>query len=309
MKWYSFLGNTIKVDLHCHSHFSDGKHDLTFLAARALENGVTHLAISDHDCVEAFRELEQTDVAKIILADDKELQLIPAVEISCGWETSEIHIVGLCINPYSMQLQKLLAVQQRKRLDRVRRIDEKLQQQGTYGLLSTLQDSSAVALTRSHVADYLVTKGVCANRKKVFKTHLNKKGKLYVPPDWCAMAEAIDAIKNAGGITVLAHPGRYPLNKAKLGRLVGDFQSQGGDALEASYPNISPEMKLYLEQLGEKSSLYLSCGSDFHDAEARWTDVGKFPSLSSNAEGRAVWLHPNWIYETGLEQNTKELDR
>jgi hypothetical protein len=68
----------------------------------------------------------------------------------------------------------------------------------------------------------------------------------------------------------------------------------GGEALEASYPNIAPEMKQYLEKLGIEFSMYLSCGSDFHDAAATWTDVGKLPALSSEVAAQVVWQHPVW---------------
>jgi len=283
------VNNSFKVDLHCHTHFSDGKHDLSFLRTRALANGVSHLAITDHDCIDAL----------IATQSDEGPELIPGVEISCALENIEVHVVGLCVNARDQGLTTLLTQQQASRKTRIVRIDEKLQLQGTQGLFETLTSAEAVAMTRSHVADFLVDREVCTNRKKAFKKYLNKGGKLFVPAEWCSMATAIDAIRSAGGIAVLAHPGRYPLKRTKLRRLIETFQILGGEALEASYPNIAPEMKLFLEKLGSDFSLYLSCGSDFHDAAARWTDVGKFPTLSLESEPRAVWRHPIWERYTG----------
>ncbi|MFT7221833.1 MAG: putative metal-dependent phosphoesterase TrpH [Candidatus Azotimanducaceae bacterium] len=282
----------LKADLHCHTHYSDGKHAVSFLVERALENGVTHLAISDHDCTSALSGLEAVEG----------LSFIRGVEISCSWEQMELHIVGLCIDPSNVALQQLLREQQTKRLDRVVKMDQKLEALGTKGLLASLQDSHAIALTRSHVADFLVDHKVCKTRQKAFKTHLNKQGKMYVSSDWCSLEQGVAAIKNAGGIAVIAHPGRYPLNRTKLRRLVESFKTMGGDALEASYPHIAPSMQQDLEKLCVEFGLYVSCGSDFHDAEAHWTDVGKFPPLASNVEEHAVWHHPIWMNQVGEDR-------
>ena len=78
----------MQVDLHCHSHFSDGKHQASFLVERALINHVTHLALTDHDCIDVHTQQ----------IDHMGLSIIKGVEISSAWQNSEIHIVGLCIN-------------------------------------------------------------------------------------------------------------------------------------------------------------------------------------------------------------------
>ena len=160
----------MKVDLHCHSHFSDGKHPAGFLMERALINGVTHLAITDHDCTNVHVDLEGC----------QELTIIMGVEISCAWQNHELHILGLCINARNSQLEHLLSTQQEKRRQRVRHMDTKLAKIGIEGLLPDMSDLSAVAQTRSHVADFLVQRQICKTHQKVFKQYLNKKGKAYV---------------------------------------------------------------------------------------------------------------------------------
>ena len=274
----------MKVDLHCHTCLSDGKHPAAYVIERALENELTHLAITDHDYAQTHSHHENDG-----------LTLIPGVEISCQWGSFEIHVVGLFIDPENISLQTLLSNQQARRHARVAAMDEKLAALGTRGLLANLTEQPAVALTRSHVADFLVARGVCKTRQKAFKTHLNKSGKLYVPAQWCDLSEAVSAIKSARGIAVMAHPGRYPLNKTKLRQLVSAFCEAGGDALEVSYPHIAPEMASFLDKTALANNLYLSAGSDFHDAGAHWTDVGKYPWLNSEASERAVWHHPIWL--------------
>jgi predicted metal-dependent phosphoesterase TrpH len=274
----------MKFDLHCHSHFSDGKHTANFLIERALANNVTHLALTDHDCTDVHVDLDGY----------QELTIIKGVEISCAWMNHEFHIVGLSINPQHLQLENLLSSQQEKRRQRVREVDAKLLKIGIHGLLPYMLELSAVAQTRSHVADFLVKQQFCKTRKTVFKQYLNKGGKAYVSPHWCNLEEAVGAIKSGGGIAVLAHPGRYGITRTKLSYLVDAFKSAGGQAIECTYPSIAMEMQAHLVKLAVNNGLYLSCGSDFHDASAKWTDVGKFPALPENTNQYAVWHHPSW---------------
>ena len=115
-----------------------------------------------------------------------------------------------------------------------------------------------------------------------------------MPAQWCTLDECIHAINSASGFAVLAHPGRYPLNKKKLELLIADFAIAGGEAIEVRYPNISPDMVRLLERFAAERSLYLSIGSDFHDPAAQWTDVGKVPPLSGSSLAQGVQHHPRW---------------
>ena len=274
----------MNADLHCHSYFSDGKHTADFLIERALANNVTHLAITDHDCTNVHVDLEHY----------QELTIIKGVEISCAWQNHELHIVGLSINLQHAQLKNLLSSQQEKRRQRVREMDAKLVKVGIQGLQAYMLDLSAVAQTRSHVADFLVQRQFCKTRKSVFNQYLNKRGKAYVDAHWCTLDEGVEAITSGGGIAVLAHPGRYGINRTKLSYLVDAFKDAGGQAIECTYPSIAVEMQTNLVKLAVNNGLYLSCGSDFHDASATWTDVGKFPALPEKTNQHAVWHHPSW---------------
>ena len=171
---------------------------------------------------------------------------------------------------------------------------ELLQSQGDYDLMAYLNTLPCHALSRSHVADYLVDQGICKNRQKAFKTHLGKGGRLYVEAHWCSLEQAITTINNGGGIAVLAHPGRYPLGKHRLQSLVDEFASYGGEAMEVSYGNIDPKTRRQLADLAASNSLYASIGSDFHDAAAHWTTIGKAPPLEIGAHKNAIWAHPGW---------------
>lgn len=275
----------MKADLHCHSHFSDGKQSTSFLLQRAIENRLTHLALTDHDCIDGLESLR---------CEAGDITIINGVELSCLWNTMEIHIVGLFIDPTNSHIEKLLASQQAQREIRAEAINRNLQKLGIDGLMPYLQSLPCTAYTRSHIADFLVQEKVCKNRQKAFKTHLGKRGRVYAAASCCSLQEGITAILKASGVAVVAHPGRYSLSKTKLSALLDDFKECGGEAIEGSYSNIDPTTKAYLSRLAEEKSLYLSVGSDFHDAAATWTDIGKFPALDQQAIKNAIWLHPKW---------------
>lgn len=277
----------MKPDLHCHSYFSDGKHPPDFLLKRAAENNVTHLAITDHDCTTAFEKP---------IVSDYGVKLIAGVEISCQWNNQEIHLVGLGIDYKNPALQSLLGNQQTLRRSRVTLMADLLHQNGVDGLLQYLKKLPCTVYTRSHVADFLIQYGKVKNKQKAFKQFLGRKGKAYVAFQWQSLEKVIETIKRASGLTVLAHPGRYFLNNRKLEELVTHFAEMGGNAMEVSYGGITPLMQNRLEKLAEASSLYISMGSDFHDTEAHWTDIGKYPSPSSTAKNNAIWNHPRCYF-------------
>lgn len=275
----------MNIDLHCHSHFSDGKHSVEFLIERARHNNIDYLAITDHDCVDAYANSS---------ANGDGLSLVCGVEISCTWESREIHVLGLCIDPEQTILQALLSNQLEQRRERMQAMELRLNKLGHQGLWHYLEALPCAAYTRSHVADFLVEQHICKSRQKAFKTHLGKSGRIYVPASWHTMTDAIQAITAAGGIAVLAHPGRYALTWRKLDALLADFAACGGDGMEVSYGNIQPDVKKRLETLAATHQLYCSAGSDFHDANATWTDIGRFPALSAEAKKNAIWTHPKW---------------
>jgi len=275
----------MKPDLHTHTFLSDGQHSPQHIVDLAINNGVTHLAITDHDCVSKIN---------VNIEPPEALKLIPGVEISANWSNKEIHVVGLFIDSQNPNLNSLLGHQQELRRQRVALMDTKLEALGTPGLVSHMESLPCISWTRSHVADFLVANNVCPSRQKAFKTHLGKKGKLWTTIEWCGVGECVTAIADAGGLAILAHPGRYKFNRSELSKLVAEFKATGGAGLEVEHPNLDPSMATHLQELARENQLYLSCGSDFHDASATWSNVGKFKPLRERFDNMAVWHHPRW---------------
>jgi len=274
-----------RVDLHTHTFYSDGKHPPEYICQQAADADVSHLAITDHDCIDAWTGLQP---------DGHGVTLIAGVEISSAWENLEIHVVGLCFDQKNTVLLDLLKQQKIRRQTRIQAINSKLEKLGSFGLSAYIDSLGCHSPTRSHVADFLVYKKLVANRQKAFKKYLGPNGKIYVTSHWCELQEAISTINQAGGIAVLAHPDRYNLTRTKLRRLVHAFEQAGGSALEASYSQIDNIAQKYLKELALEFNMYLSMGSDFHTEDAPWTRIGKMPAINFGDKKNAIWDHPKW---------------
>ncbi|MFQ2193734.1 RNase RNM [Aeromonas jandaei] len=273
----------MRFDLHCHTTASDGVLSPAELVRRAAEKEVEVLAITDHDTLAGIDEARST-----IAAEQLPLRLVSGVEISTGWEHHEIHIVALGVDEKNPQLTDFLTGQQARREERAQEIGRRLEKcliPGTYEEAKQLAGDAAV--TRAHFARVLVARGVADNMQKVFKKYLSRGNKGYAPAQWPEMGEAITAIHAAGGLAVLAHPSRYDLTAKWIKRLLVAFKAAGGDAMEVSLPQQSPQERANLGQWANEYGLAISVGSDFH-FPSNWTELGRHLWLPK--EGTPLWL-------------------
>ncbi len=275
------------ADLHAHTWFSDGTLPPKALLERAAARGLTHLAITDHDTTAAFESLDPAWIAP-------GLQLLPGVEISTLWERQEVHIVGLGIHCADPTLQTLLQAQQQLRRERAAAMDMSLQKAGICGLMDYLATLPCTAVGRNHVAQFLLDRGIARSKEHAFKNFLGDKGKYAASARWCSIEDAVNAIRAAGGIAILAHPNRYRISNPALRRLVSEFASAGGEGLEVSYSNLDADRLDHLASLCLGNGLWASTGSDFHSPGNHWMDLGKFRLLPARCADRAIWLHPGW---------------
>ncbi|MFH7526717.1 PHP domain-containing protein [Aeromonas sp. A5] len=273
----------MRFDLHCHTTASDGVLSPADLVRRAAEKEVAMLAVTDHDTLAGLDEVRQT-----IAAEQLPLRLVSGVEISTGWEHHEIHIVALGVDEKNSRLVEFLRGQQARREARAEEIGRRLEKcliPGTYDEAKQLAGDAAV--TRAHFARVLVARGVADNMQKVFKKYLSRGNKGYVPAEWPEMRDAIAVIHDAGGLAVLAHPSRYDLTAKWIKRLLVAFKAAGGDAMEVSLPQQSPQERANLGQWAKEYDLYISVGSDFH-FPSNWTELGRHLWLPK--EGTPLWL-------------------
>jgi len=284
------------ADLHAHTWFSDGTLSPRALLERAAARGLTHLAITDHDTTAAFDAIDPDWIAP-------NLQLLPGVEISTLWERQEVHIVGLGIDRREVTLAALLQGQQQLRRERAAAMDMSLQKAGICGLTEYLATLPCTAVGRNHVAQFLLDRGIARSKEHAFKNFLGDKGRYAASARWCSIDAAVNAIRAAGGIAILAHPNRYRISNPALRRLVGEFAAAGGEGLEVSYSNLDADRLDHLASLCLANDLWASTGSDFHTPGNHWMDLGKFRLLPARCADRAIWLHPGWPgCESGVKQ-------
>ncbi|QPK17672.1 RNase RNM [Pectobacterium versatile] len=272
-------------DLHSHTTASDGLLTPTALVSRAVDMRVSVLAITDHDTTAGLDEAQNA-----IAQQGLPLRLIPGVEISTLWENHEIHIVGLGMDIAHPALTGLLQQQAECRQNRAEQIAARLEKNRIPDALAGAQRlATGGQITRAHFARYLIELGIAANMNQVFKKYL-AKGKIgYVPPQWCTIPQAIEAIHQSGGVSVLAHPGRYDLTAKWLKRLLATFAENGGIAMEVAQCQQAPDERTQLGRYARDFNLMASQGSDFH-LPCAWIELGRKLWLPADAE--PVWHHP-----------------
>ena len=267
------------IDLHTHSHHSDGTLPPAHLVAMAAARGVKVLALTDHATTAGLVEAAHACAAARI-------GFVAGVEVTAGWRGQELHIVGLGVDAGSAPLQSHLAHLVQLRRGRVTAIGEKLRRNRRFAGIDPVGEvlhSSAVP-TRTHVARAIAAAGLAKSVQDAFDQYLGRGCSGYVPQEWPAMPLAIDAIRAAGGHAVLAHPHRYRLSAGALRNLCEEFRDAAGSALEVSLPALSPNDATRLASLARQHGLAGSAGSDFHEPGLPWRPLGRFAKLPEGIE-------------------------
>ncbi|MDQ1214762.1 RNase RNM [Pantoea anthophila] len=269
-------------DLHSHTRASDGLLTPAVLVQRAVEMRVGVLAITDHDSVAGVDEAQQT--ARDL---DLPIKVLAGAEISTLWENHEIHIVGLNIDIHHPAMVSFLEGQLACRQRRAEEMGERLAKARIPDALAgATRLAGGGIITRGHFARFLIEQGKAGDMAQVFKNYLARGKTGYVPPQWCTIKQAIDAIHHSGGCAVLAHPGRYGLSAKWLKRLIAHFREAGGDAMEVAQCQQPPNERTQLAQYARENNLAASQGSDFHQP-CPWIELGRKLWLPGDVE--PVW--------------------
>lgn len=268
----------MKFDLHTHTNVSDGQLAPADLLARACQQGVTHLAITDHDTVAAYAALEVP----------AGLQLIPGIELSTRWRRRGVHVVGLNLDVDNADLQQGILQQQTARTERAAKIANKLVKAGLPDLLeAVIVRAGGSTIGRPHFAQELVATGHVRDVRTAFKKYLGDGKAGDVRDVWPEMAEIVQWIHAAGGIAVLAHPLHYKLTRTKLCELLEDFVAAGGNGVEVISGKQDERDTAKLAELAERYGLLASLGSDFHRPDKSWAEVGCCAALPARCS--PVW--------------------
>ena len=259
----------VRADLHSHSNVSDGELAPADLVTRAQAKGVELFALTDHDELDGLAPASQTAAAL-------GLAFVPGVEISVTWGGTTVHIVGLGIDACNADLQAGLAHVRSGRWRRAREMGEQLEAIGISGAFegALAHADNADMVSRTHFARYLVDTGVCRDLREVFSKYLSEGKPGFVAHRWAELGQAVGWISGAGGVAVLAHPGRYKLNELAMHELMREFKAAGGLALEVSTSNHSRAQIEIYAQAARDFGFEASVGSDFHAPGESLAELG-----------------------------------
>lgn len=264
----------LKFDLHCHSNVSDGLLPPEGVAARAKANGVDVWALTDHD--------ELGGVARARAeAEALGMHYVAGVEISITWAGQTVHIVGLRVDETNRTLIEGLAATRNGRERRAREIASELEKVGICGTFdgALKHVGNPDLISRTHFARYMVEAGHCADTREVFANYLTEGKPGYVPHRWATLKESVDWIRGAGGVAVIAHPGRYKYTQTQFGALFDEFKQLGGAAIEVNTGSHTPEQYEEYAQVARSYGFLASMGSDFHGPGESRVDLGGLPPL------------------------------
>jgi 3',5'-nucleoside bisphosphate phosphatase len=242
---------------------------------------VQSLSITDHDTLAAYRLLGD-------LPDN--LQLVPGIELSCQWSNRGIHIVGLNVDTNSDAMIEAESTQLHARHRRAEMIAEKLEKYGVQTPLEgALRYSDGGAIGRPHFARHMAETGFVRDINQAFKRFLGNGKACDIKVHWPDIKTAVRWIREAGGVAVLAHPGKYDLTRTKLVELTSDFVAVGGQGLEVVSGRQTPAQTRDYAAICQQFGLSASWGSDFHNPGQTWIDLGQYSRVPDSLP--PIWQH------------------
>lgn len=264
----------LNADLHCHSTVSDGTLDPEALAARAFGNGVQLWSLTDHDEVGG-------QPRALASAHAHGMSYLTGSEVSVTFAGKTVHIVGLGFDPDDAALVQGLYDTRNGRERRARDMAADLARVGIpnafEGALKYVGNPDLIS--RTHFARYMVEIGVCADPHDVFKKYLTEGKPGFVEHRWASLSDAVRWITQAGGMAIIAHPGRYDFTPNEEFALFSEFKAHGGQGVEVvTGSHTVPEYQKYADMALE-FDLYASRGSDFHSPSESHIDLGTLPPL------------------------------
>lgn len=253
------------IDLHAHTNESDGTLTPLELITLARTIGLDALAITDHDTFAGY------DLARPI-ADRHGFDLVRGIELNTrlifeNGETRSPHL--LAYFPWrdpSPEFMAWLTKAQDDRRTRNHRLADALAARGIEIGVSEVEALGRSLAGRPHFARLLVEKGYASDFGDAFRRYLGESAPTYVERESHTTAEAIQTVREGGGIPVIAHPVRLALDIAEERRALADFTDAGLLGLEVFHSEHSPELQVHYRRIADELGLMPTGGSDFHGA-------------------------------------------
>ena len=269
------------IDLHAHTTASDGRLSPAMLVRRAVEAGLTALAVTDHDTVAGLVEARAEAGAA--------LELVAGIEVSTRLGRKDLHVLGYFVDPTHPALR---AFEERQRGERRARMERMIDNLARLNIRVELAEVEAVAggsdnLCRPHLARVLLVKNVVRDLQDAFQKYLGDGRPAYSAHRVPSAAEAIALIHEVGGVASLAHPAVDGVERRDLVELA----AAGLDALEVFRPDQAPPQHHKWLSLAGTLGLVATGGSDFHEPPtalgASGCDEGTLAALRARCAGRS----------------------
>lgn len=262
------------VDLHTHTCKSDGSLTPTELVDYATAKDLAAVAITDHDTTDGLEEA-LSHAHALAGAGNPCAEVIPGIEFSTRYDQKDVHIVGLYISYHSPAFQERLDAFVNSRISRNHKMCHNLQEAGIDITFDKLQaENPGAVITRAHYASYLLEHGYVKSRPDAFAQYLGDHTKYFVPREKVTPAQAVELIKEADGVPILAHPTLYHMGNDRLCALVASLKEVGLMGIESFYSTYTPQDERDMRRIADKYDLLLSGGSDFHGINKPNLDLG-----------------------------------
>lgn len=249
------------IDLHVHTTASDGTLSPRDLVREAQTREIRYLGITDHDSTEGLAEAidEASSIGSVTV--------IPGVELSAtSVAGGDLHLLGYCIDPGGSALQRALDEFRRSREARVERMVRRLRENDVPITLEQVETKAAGgAVSRAHLGRVLIDLGVVETIDQAFAQWLGRGRPGFVPREPLFAGNAVDLVREAGGVAVLAHP----LTMGDFRRQLPELVEAGMVGIEVYYGPYSPEQRSELARVAREFGLIATGGSDYHGPEHR----------------------------------------
>jgi predicted metal-dependent phosphoesterase TrpH len=251
------------IDLHLHSTASDGSYPAETIVAMAERNGVRVLSLTDHDSLDGIP-------AAVERAQRSGIRVIPGVELSVSEAGIDVHLLAYGFDPQDKGLVAAIARYRDSRRERARKILARLKGLGIRIALEEVEEiARGGALGRPHVAEALMQGGHIETFQEAFQRYLGHHAPAYVPKQTVTLEEAVAVVREAGGVTVLAHPGT--LNRDHL---IAAWVARGLDGIEVWHSKHAPADVTRFKGIAKQHSLLMTGGSDYHGERTPDVSIG-----------------------------------
>ncbi len=256
------------IDLHVHSNASDGTLSPTEVVRLAFSSGLSAIALTDHDTTGGIPEA-------LSAAEAVGIEVVPGIELSCVYEKTEIHILGLFIDwqapDFQEELCRLLAVREQRNKEMLRRFQAD-------GFPLTYSDLTGgcphTVVTRAHFARALTEKGFASSISQAFQTYLQYGGRYCLRKELITPEHAMEILTANKAVPVLAHPCQYQLGWDETEALIASLSSLGMQGLEVYHSSHNPDQCQTLLSIAKKYRLLPTGGSDFHGTNKPDISIG-----------------------------------